>query len=151
MAAHGLFISLCVRNASDAIRFYTRALPVQERLRLTDPRGRVGHAELEGDGFVLTLSDEYPEFGLQAPPADSHASAMLRLYVDDADAAIARMIRAGASMASPARDRFCGERSGSVLDPFGYRWVIAQRQTALSREEIERRYAERFATGTVRA
>jgi hypothetical protein len=46
------------------------------------------------------------------------------LRIDGADAFIARAVDAGATIQVPAADHPHGERSGSILDPFGHRWLI---------------------------
>ena len=65
MAVHKLFAYLCVDGADAAIRFYREAFAATEKLRLVEPAGRVGHAELDFDGTTLMLADEYPEIGVQ--------------------------------------------------------------------------------------
>jgi uncharacterized glyoxalase superfamily protein PhnB len=60
MAIHELFAYLRLRNADRAIEFYKRAFGATEKFRLTEPGGRVGHAELDFGGNTLMLSAEYP-------------------------------------------------------------------------------------------
>lgn len=58
---HELFAYLCVKDAAEAIAFYTRAFGAEETLRLVEPgTGRVGHAEVRLGGVTLMLSEEYP-------------------------------------------------------------------------------------------
>ena len=47
MSTRELFAYLHLRNAADAIQFHIEAFGAEEKLRLTEPGGRVGHAELE--------------------------------------------------------------------------------------------------------
>ena len=56
---------LCVDGAADAIEFYKQVFDVNERMRMAEPSGRVGHAELELGDSVLMLSDAYPEMTLK--------------------------------------------------------------------------------------
>ena len=44
---HEMFPYLRVKNSVEAIAFYTQAFGAVERFRLTEPSGRVGHAELQ--------------------------------------------------------------------------------------------------------
>ena len=67
MAVQELFAYLCVPNAAAAIHFYTKAFDAREKFRLTEPGGRIGHAELDFGGTILMLSDEYPECGIRGP------------------------------------------------------------------------------------
>ena len=43
---HEFFVYLCVGDAPGAIDFYSRVFGAEETLRLQEPGGRVGHAEL---------------------------------------------------------------------------------------------------------
>ena len=85
---HEVFAYLRVRDAAKAIDFYTRAFGARERFRLTEPNGRVGHAELEIGPAVLMLSDEYPEYDLKGPQSLGATTFSMHLHVDNADAAM---------------------------------------------------------------
>ncbi len=49
---------LRVDDANAVIAWYVSALGAVEVFRLTEPSGRVGHAELKIGSFVMMLSDE---------------------------------------------------------------------------------------------
>ena len=61
MAVQELFAYLCVKRAAEAIDFYTRAFGAREKFRLTEPGGRIGHAELDFGVATVMLADEFPE------------------------------------------------------------------------------------------
>ena len=140
MKVKELFPYLRVKGAAAAIEFYRRAFEAKERFRLTEPDGRIGHAELELGDFVVMLSEEYPEHGLRGPRSIGGTSVTLHLHVDDADAWIRRAVAAGAEVVRPASDAFYGERSGTVRDPFGHEWLIGHQIEEVSPEEMQRRY-----------
>lgn len=144
MAIKELFPYLHVRDADRAIRFYTEVFGVKELFRLTEPGGRIGHAELDFGGATLMLSGEYPEMGLQGPQAGAPTSLSLHLHVDDADAVIAKAVAAGAKLEMAPQDHFYGERSGTVRDPFGHRWNIGHSIEEVTPEEMQRRYEGLF-------
>jgi PhnB protein len=140
MAIQELFPYLHVRDAAAAIRFYTAAFGVKEIFRLTEPGGRIGHAELDFGGATLMLSDDYPEMDIRGPTPGAPTSVSLHIHVDDADAVVAQAVAAGATLERPAQDEFYGERSGVVRDPFGHRWNIGHSIEQVSPEEMQRRY-----------
>ena len=142
MSIHELFAYLRVHDAPAAIAFYEKAFGATEKFRLTEPSGRVGHAELDFGGTTLMLSDEFPEFGVHGPKTVGGTTLTIHLHVDDADATIARAVAAGATLVRPAQDQFYGERSGTVRDPFGHEWGIGHSIEALAPEEMQRRYTE---------
>jgi uncharacterized glyoxalase superfamily protein PhnB len=142
MAVHELFAYLCVPNAAAAIDFYTKAFGARERFRLTEPGGRIGHAELDFGGTVLMLSDEYPECGIRGPQPDVGTPVTIHIHVDNADAVIERSVAAGATLERAPKDEFYGERSGVVRDPFGHRWTIGHHIEDVSTTEMQRRYTE---------
>lgn len=140
MAVHELFAYLHVENAAEAIDFYTKAFGAREKMRLVEPGGRLGHAEIDFDGKTLMLADEFPEYGIRGPRAIGGTSVTLHLHVDDADEVIRRAVAAGATLEREPRDEFYGERSGCVRDPFGHRWNIGHRIEDVSPQEMQRRY-----------
>lgn len=142
MKVHELFAYLRVRGAPRAIDFYTRAFGAQESFRLTEPSGRVGHAELLFGGATVMLSDEYPEMGILAPAPGASATMSLHLHVDDCDAWIARAVDAGATLVRPAQDHFYGERSGAVRDPFGHEWMLGHEIEKVTPEEMQARFTK---------
>lgn len=130
---------LAVRQAADAIEFYRRAFSAKERMRLTTPDGKVGHAELEIGDSVIMVADESPEMGFRSPDPSHGPGVLLHLYVNDVDASVRRATDAGAKLLRAVQDQFYGDRSGSVRDPFGHAWHIATHKEDVSPEEIDRR------------
>lgn len=138
---HEVFCYLRPRDAAAAIEFYKTAFGATERYRLNEPgTSRIGHAELQLGPTVLMLSDGFPEAGFDAQQPDQPARFAIHLHVEDADALIARAAEAGAKITRPAADEFYGERSGRVLDPFGYNWIIGHSIEQVEPAEMQRRY-----------
>lgn len=141
MTIHELYPYLCVRDAGQAIAFYAKAFGAREKFRLTEPGGRVGHAELDFGGATLMLSEAFPAIGREPPDPDAPSSFVIHLHVDDADAVIHAAVDAGATLERPPEDHFYGERSGSIRDPDGHRWLIGHHIEDVSPAEMQRRYA----------
>ena len=141
MTEQALYPYLCVADTAQAIAFYRRAFGATERFRLVEPGGRIGHAEIDIDGTVLMLCDEFPELDIRRPAQGSGYSATMHLHVDDADAVIARAVEAGATLLMAPVDAFYGERSGVIVDPSGHRWNIGHSIEEVTPEEMQRRYA----------
>ncbi|VTU36785.1 putative enzyme related to lactoylglutathione lyase [Variovorax sp. PBS-H4] len=142
MAIHELFAYLCVNDSAKAIAWYGEVFGATEKFRLTEPSGRIGHAELDLGGTTLMLGDEFPEYGIRGPASVGATSVTIHLHVDDADAVVDRALKAGATLQIEVQDQFYGERSGSFRDPFGHRWNIGHSIEQLSPEEMQRRYTE---------
>jgi PhnB protein len=145
---HELYAYLCVPDTQKAIDFYTQAFGAVELYRLTEPSGRIGHAELQmGPGAVLMLSDPFPEFGIDPPPAQGFMGMQIHLHVDDADEMGRRAVAAGATLVMEASDQFYGERSCKVRDPFGHTWLLGHSIEKVSPEEMQRRYTALMNSG----
>jgi PhnB protein len=133
---------LVVKDAKAAIAFYIEAFGAVENYRLTDPiDGRVGHAELAFGETTLSLSDEYPDFGALSPDTIGGSPVSLHLSVPDADAGVARALAAGGVLVRAVRQEFHGDRTGLVVDPFGYSWFIETRTEDVSAAEMQRRWS----------
>lgn len=137
---HELFAYLCVCDTAKAIAFYGAAFGATEKFRLTEPSGRIGHAELDFNGTTLMVCDEYPEYNITGPNASKGTSVSIHLHVDNADTVIQRAVDAGATLEMAAKDAFYGERSGVVRDPFGHRWLIGHSIEDVTPQEMQRRY-----------
>jgi PhnB protein len=147
MATSELFAYIHVRDTAAAIRFCTEVFGATEKFRLTEPDGKIGHAELDFGGGTLMLSDQYPEYGTHAPQPGAPANVTLHLHVDDCDAVIARALAAGATLEMAAQDQFYGERSGSFRDPSGHRWSVGHSIEEVTPAEMQRRYTALLSGG----
>lgn len=145
MAIHEVFAYLCVNDANAAVAFYVKAFGASERFRLTEPSGRVGHAELSFGNQVVMLSDEFPEHGIRSATSIGASAVTIHLHVDNADAVIASAVEAGATLERAPSDAFYGERSGVVRDPFGHRWNIGHSIEQVEPAEMQRRYTKLLA------
>ena len=64
---HSVTPYLIIKGAADAIEFYKKAFGATELLRMPQPDGKIGHAEIKiGDSPVM-LADESPELGHVSP------------------------------------------------------------------------------------
>ena len=136
---------LTVKGAAEAIDFYKKALGAEEVFRM--PMGdRIGHAELRiGDSMVM-LADEFPEMDHLGPASRGGPTSSLMLYLDDADSAFDQAVAAGAKAERPVEDQFWGDRMGTIVDPYGHRWMLATHVEDVPPDEMERRMAEMAKT-----
>lgn len=142
MRIHEVYAYLRVKGAAHAIDFYQQAFGAKERFRLTEPSGRVGHAELDFAGTVIMLSDEFPESNIVGPATIGATSCSIHLHVDNADEVLQHAVSLGAILLRPATDHFYGERSGTLRDPFGHEWLIGHSIETVTPEEMQARYTK---------
>ncbi len=138
---HSITPYLIIKGAAAAIDFYKQAFGAVELFRMPQPDGRIGHAELKIGDSVIMLADEYPEMQIVGPKTLGNSSVGILLYVDDADTVFGKALSLGASVNKPLTDQFYGDRSGTVVDPFGHKWTIATHKEDVSEEEMQRRMA----------
>jgi PhnB protein len=133
---HTLSPHLIVNDGAAAIEFYKQAFGAQEQERLMAPDGKsLMHAELKiGDSMVM-LGGEFPPDCL-SPKSRGGTGVFLHLYVEDADAAFARAVKAGCAERMPVSDMFWGDRYGQVQDPSGHCWSIATHKHDYTPEQI---------------
>lgn len=138
---HTVTAYLAVDNAAKAIDFYVQAFGATELYRL--PMGDIiGHAEIMiGDTHIM-LSDEFNDMNVKGPNARGGPTAAFMIYVEDADAAFNKAIKAGAKPDRAVETQFWGDRMGSVFDPFGHKWSLATHVEDVPPEEMQRRMAE---------
>lgn len=141
----GVIAYLTTENAAKAIDFYRTVFGAKELMRLTDPNGKIGHAELRIGNGVVMLADEFPEMGRLSPPPGGDHSVGMHLYVEDVDAVFKKALAAGAKKLREPTDEFYGDRASSILDPFGHRWMISTHIEDVNSKEMQQRF-ERMMT-----
>jgi PhnB protein len=130
---------LACRDAAKALEFYARAFGATELMRMAAPDGRIGHAEIKIGRAVIMLSDEHPEINVLSPQALGGTPVGIHVYVEDVDALHARAVAAGATIERPLADQFYGDRSVTLVDPFGHRWFFATHKEDVAPDEMKRR------------
>lgn len=134
---HRLQPYLHVKGAARAIEFYKKVFGATEILRMAQPDGQLGHAEVRIGDSVLMLADEFPERGIHGPGHYGGAPMTLMLYTEDCDGVYAKAIAAGAKSVREPADQFYGDRMSGIEDPFGFQWYIATHVKDVSPEEMQ--------------
>jgi len=142
---HTIIPYLSIKGAAAAIEFYKEAFGATESMRLAQPDGRIGHAELQlGDSRIM-LADEFPDLDFPSPLSLGGSPVHLHVYVPDVDAVVSRALAAGATLERPVEDQFYGDRTGTVADPYGHVWHVATHTEDVPPDELRRRAAARQA------
>src|SRR5438094_3119997 len=101
---HTLTPHIIVQDAAKAIEFYKKAFGAQEITRHMTPDGKaVMHAQLKIGNSMLMLGTEFPPSCL-SPKARGGTSVKLNLYVENADTAFDRAVKAGCAVKMPLTD-----------------------------------------------
>ncbi len=132
---------ITIRNAEVAIEFYKKAFGAVENGRISMPGGSVAHAEIQIGDSKIMLAEESEEWGNPSPQNLNGTPVNLCLYVDDVDAVFAQALAAGATDKSHkgVEDKFYGDRSGSLTDPYGHQWTIMTHIKDVTFEEMQKR------------
>lgn len=140
---HSVTPFLTVKDAASAIEWYKKAFGAVEGCILRDRRGVIAYGEVRiGDSFVI-LRDEDPLSGARGPQAGGGSPVTLHLYTEDAEALFERACAAEAVVQTPLEENeFHGDLSGSIQDPFGYIWTIAQRVEDITDEALRARWQQ---------
>lgn len=132
---------LVLKGAANAIEFYKKVFGAVEMMRMPQPDGRIGHAEIKIGDSPIMLADEFPEMGHRGPQSLGGSPVSILLYVADVDAVVGKAVAGGAKIVKPVQDQFYGDRTGFIEDPFGHLWGIATHKEDVSPAEMERRAA----------
>ena len=132
---------LIVNGGAQAIEFYKKAFGATELMRMPQPGGKIGHAEIKIGDSPIMLADESPDVGARSPQSIGGSPVSIMLYVEDVDRIFSQAVAAGAKVKRPVADQFYGDRTGGVEDPFGHLWYIATHVEDVSPEEMKKRAA----------
>ncbi|SRR6266508_4378610 len=133
---------IVVKGVSAFIDFLKAAFDAKEDMRIPNPDGTIGHAEVRVGDSVLLMFD--------SNPAWPTTPAFLRIYVPDADKTFDVALKAGAVAVTEPMESFLGERGARVRDPVGNIWWIISRVEELTPEQIDKRANENKYTDAMR-
>ena len=142
---HTLTPYLYMQKADEAIRFYEKAFNAKEVFRMEGENGKIAHAEIQIGNSRIMLSEENPKIGVYGPLHYGGSAAGFLLYVEDMDAMHAQALAAGAKEERKPTDQFYGDRSSTVVDPFGHKWYLSTHIEDVSPEEMDRRMSAQKA------
>ncbi len=106
-------------HAEALVRFLVEGLGGEELGATLRPDGRIANAQVRIGAATVMVSEASADF--PAMPGSYY------LYVDDADAAMARAVAAGATPIMDVADMPYDDRQGGVRDAHGNLWWISQR------------------------
>jgi PhnB protein len=134
---------LIIQGAANALEFYKKAFGATECMRMPAPGGKVGHAEIKIGNAIIMLADEFPEMNHKSPQSLGGTPVSIMIYVEDVDPFVKRAIAAGAKVLQAVENKFYGDRSGTLEDPFGHQWHFATHVEDVPPDEMPKR-AEAF-------
>jgi len=95
---------LAVRDASAAIEFYKKAFGAIETLRLTDPSGKIAHAEISIGNSSIYLAEEMPGWQNPSPDTLGGSAVTIVLNVADVDSVVRQAVEAMLSLGAHEPD-----------------------------------------------
>jgi PhnB protein len=113
---------LSVRDAAEALTFYSAAFAAMELERLEDDEGQVIVAQLSVDGADFWIQTDAES----SPEALNGLAVRMILTVDDPDPVFESAVAAGATEVTAVSEAY-GWRIGRVADPFGHHWEVGRR------------------------
>ena len=147
MGYHAITPYLAIQNAAAALDFYKRAFGARELLRMAMPDGKLAHAEMRVGDSVVMMADESREQDFLSPQARGGSTVTIHLYVSDVDRIFRQAVEAGAKVVRDLQDQFYGDRTASVMDPFGHVWYLATHKEEVSKSEMKKRAAKAMQGG----
>ena len=137
---------LTIKDANAAIAFYQKVFGAELVMRMDAPDGAPIHAEMKVGPAHFMLTEERPQYGALGPLTVGGSSTTCTLYFPDVDTVFAGALAAGAQPGMPLMDQFWGDRTGSITDPFGHKWMLASHTEEVSPEEMQTRLKKMFET-----
>lgn len=144
---HTVTPNLVVEDAGEALTFYRKAFGADETVRMPGPNGRIMHAEMRIGDSVFMIGEQMPDMGRNSPRKYGGSPVGFYVYVESVDTAWKRAVDAGAKTMMPLADMFWGDRTGTLEDPFGHIWTLAEHVKDPTPEEMEKEQEKFFAQG----
>jgi len=125
---------LVVENAARLIEFINNAFDGRVTFISNRDEKKIMHATVSIGTSTIMIADTMEGMEPQ--------TAMLYLYLEDADIVFKKAIAAKATSIQEPKTEFYGDRAGAVRDEWGNVWWIATHVEDVSPDELERRSKE---------
>ena len=135
---------LTVSDVKAATAFYQKAFGFTKRGIMNGPDGKAIHAELTHRGSTLMLGPEMPQMGSRSAKSVGASPSSLYLLTENVDKVVAKAVKLGATSKGPVMDMFWGDRTGTVVDPDGYVWIVATHKAEPTPQEMQKRMKEQM-------
>jgi PhnB protein len=133
---------LTVGDMKAAVDFYRKAFGFTSRGIMNGPDGKPMHAELRLRDTTLMLGPEMPKGGARSAKTIGASPVTLYLTVEKVDQVVAKAVKLGATLKGPVGDMFWGDRTGTIVDPEGYDWMIATHKAEPTAKEMNKKMRE---------
>jgi uncharacterized glyoxalase superfamily protein PhnB len=90
------------------------------------------------------LGPEMPQMGSRSAKSVGASPTSLYLLTENVDKMVAKAIKLGATAKGPVMDMFWGDRTGTVVDPDGYTWMVATHKAEPTPKEMQARMKEQM-------
>jgi PhnB protein len=137
---------LTVTDVKAATAFYQKAFGFTKRGIMNGPDGKAIHAELTLRGTTLMLGPEMPQMGARSAKTIGSSPTSLYLLTENVDKTVAKAVKLGATLKGEVMDMFWGDRSGTVVDPEGYNWMVATHIAQPTPKEMQQKMKEQMAS-----
>jgi PhnB protein len=147
-------VMLTVSDIPAAVSFYQKAFGFTKRGIMNGPDRKPIHAELTLRGTTLMLGPENPEMGKRSAKSLGASPAGLFIYVENVDKVVTKASSLGATGQGPVMDMFWGDRCGTIIDPYGYTWMVGTHKAEPTAKEMKEKMLEQMRpqqTGTANA
>src|ERR1700724_1085322 len=137
---------LTVTDIKAAANFYQKAFGFAKRGIMNGPDGKAIHGELTLRGTTIMLTPEMPQMGGRSAKTVGASPTSLYLLTENADKAVAKAVKLGATPKGPVIDIFWGDRFGVVVDPVGYTWMVATHIAEPTPKEMQQKMKEQMVS-----
>lgn len=136
---------LTVTDVEKAYEFCQKAFGFEGRGVMPGPDGKPIHAELKLRDSVLMLGPEFPAQKGYSAKTLGNTPATLYLYVEDVDKSATRAANAGATLLQPPTDMFWGDRTATLVDSQGNKWMLGTHKSEPTPEQMDAEMKKQFA------
>lgn len=119
--------NLVVHNVEDSLKFYSQILGLEKAISVPDESPYIFASVSNGAIEIFFNDQKTVAADLPALAASIGASMTLYMEVDDLQAVLDRVQKAGAKISMPVTEQFYGMKEFAFEDEDGYTITIAQR------------------------
>ena len=118
---------LTVKCPETAMAFYTKAFGFTKKFAMPGEDGKIMHAEMSYKDNSVMMGPECAEAKDLTPTALQGFSVTMYVYTENVDKIAEQARKAGAKIVKEPKDQFWGDRTATITDTDGHRWMFATR------------------------
>lgn len=135
---HTITPFMIVDNAHKALKFYQDAFDAQVIKAFVINENEIIHAQLKVGDSIIMLAQKHPDMAISEQNGTHHPISFM-VYVENVDVLFKHLKKFDIQIIQDITDQFYGDRTATILDPYGHIWTVGSRIENITDNDLKKR------------